>query len=865
METMESLFGKKLWLPAMLEDGLQRGGDRTFIIYQRADGKREEISYESIRLAGERLAQRLAQAGLRKGDRLGIVSALRPYWYALFYAATLGEYRMVCIDPGLPVNQIHSMLRQTEIRALFTSLPTLKLPPNFEGRIPLYDIGSTFPLREGSADHVDALLGPAAPMDENGFFILFSSGTTGERRKGVILPHSSVADAIEWHTASDCGIYKDKPAYSIHERDLMLFPPYHIAGLLCATFDLYCNTQVLMLERLTPNALVSVLRELQPDNICTVPSMMSSLMKKIQAGLHENKLKRFFVNSLLKLSEFLRRKCGVNWGYGLLKSVNKAAFGGKLRSLMVGASPCDAETMRFFLNCGVDVALAYGLTELGAPLACTGKGYYLDSTGPVSKHGEGLDIRIVNPDENGRGEVEVLSPFRMIGYLYEEDMEGCFTEDGYFKTGDLGHFNEENCLVIAGRAKEAIVLRNGEKLLPEEIESHYQEIDDLAELSAFRVEGEGGCDAFSLAAVKDKSHGTPDESLRMRILDRAATLEPVYQPVEVYVLPELPKSSTQKVQRFRLTEMAKKGLALPMTDDQLKTVEDGGPAGELRALLISVGGPQWKTVELTEGLPLNLDSLSTIDLFVAIQEHFGVDLFELATPPETFGALLEAVTEFEWEDKNDKVKLDLSRYPEKPNAAEKILGAQLELAAVKYWKVHAVGTENIPKEGNYLLCSNHITTVDPVWIRHFLDKKTRERTAAVGKAAIVTDKKLKALGRAGNLIPVDRTGNSMETLDRCRELLQEGWNVIIFPEGTNYEGADRLLSFREGPARLAIAAGKSVIPVHIKGVTPMDTDHPGFLPPRGGEIEIAYGKPISPEGLTPAELNEKMREAILAL
>ncbi|GEM_PF-3191740 len=865
MESMETLFGKKLWLPAMLEEGLLRGGENSFIIYQHADGSREEISYATIRMAGEHLARRLEQAGLQKGDRLGIVSALRPYWYALYYAATLGGYRMVCIDPGLPVNQIHSMLRQTEIRALFTTLPHLKLPANFEGRIPLYDIQTLFPLREGSADHVDKLLGPASPMEDDAFFILFSSGTTGERRKGVVLPHSSVADAIEWHTATDGDIYKNLPAYSIHERDLMLFPPYHIAGLLCATFDLYCNTQVLMLERLTPHALVSVMQELQPDNICTVPSMMNSLMKKIRAGLDESKLKRFLVNTLLKLSEFLRRKCGLNWGYTLLKSVNKAAFGGRLRSLMVGASPCDEESMRFFLNCGVDVALAYGLTELGAPLACTGKGYYLSSTGRVSKHGEGLDIRIVNPDENGRGEVEVLSPFRMLGYLCEEDMEGCFTEDGYFKTGDLGWFNEDNCLVIAGRSKEAIVLRNGEKLLPEEIETHYQDISDVVELVAFRVSGEGGCDAFSLAAVKDKAHGIPDESTRARILDRAATLPPIYQPTEVYILPELPRSSTNKVQRFRLSDMAKDGLALPMSDSQLKAVEDDGPAGELRALLIQVGGPQWKTVELTEGLPLNLDSLSTIDLFVAIQEHFGVDLFELATPPETFGALLEAVTEFDLEEKNDKIKLDLSKYPETPSAADKLIGAQLERAAVLYWRVHAVGTENLPKEGNYLLCSNHITTVDPVWIRHFLDKKTRERTAAVGKAAIVTDKKLKILGRAGYLIPVDRTGNSMETLDRCRELLEEGWNVIIFPEGTNYEGADRLLSFREGPARLAIAAGKSVVPVHIKGVTPMETDHPDFLPPRGGEIEIAYGKPISPEGLTPAELNEKLREAILSL
>ncbi|MCQ2439066.1 MAG: AMP-binding protein [Oscillospiraceae bacterium] len=865
METMESIFNRKLSIPTMLEEGLRRGGENVFVIYQRADGSREEYSYAALRAAGERLAARLEAAGLKKGDRLGIVSALRPWWYALYYAAVLGGYRMVCIDPGLPVTQIHSMLRQTEIRALFTSLPNLKLPANFEGRIPLYDIDVMFPLREGAAERVDALLGPASPMPEDAFFVLFSSGTTGERRKCVLLPQSSVADAIEWHTASDGEIYKNLPAYSIHERDLMLFPPYHIAGLLCATFDLYCNTQVLMLERLTPHALMSVLQELQPDNICTVPGMLTSLMKKIRAGLEESKPKKLLVNTLLKLSGFLRRRCGLNWGFTLLRSVNKAALGGKLRSFMIGASPCDEETMRFFLDCGIDVALAYGLTELGAPLACTGKGYYLNSTGRVNRHGEGLDIRIVNPDENGRGEVEVLSPFRMTGYLPEEDMEGCFTDDGYFKTGDLGWFNEENCLVIAGRAKEAIVLRNGEKLLPEEIEAHYENIDTVSELCAFRVPDEGGCDAFSLAVIKDKARGIPDESVRDRVLDYAAVLEPIYRPREVYVLSELPRSSTQKVQRFRLTEMAKQGLALPVTEGQLKAVENDGPAEELRSLLVQVGGPQWKTAELTEGLPLDLDSLSAIDLFVAVQEHFGVDLFDLAAAPETFGALLEAVTCFDEVEKNNKEKLDLSLYPLKPSLADKLLASQLKLAAVKYWNVHGKGMENIPREGNYLICSNHITTVDPAWILYFMDKKLQERTACVGKASIMTDKKLRVLGRAGNMIPVDRTGNSMETLDRCRELLGEGWNVIIFPEGTNYEGANRLLSFREGPARLAIAAGVPVLPVRIKGVTPMDPLHPTFLPPRGGEVEIVYGQLIEPGEMTPAELNEKLREAILAL
>ena len=858
------LFQGKLNVPDMLKSGLERGGDSVFAIYQHADGSREEISYCRIREEGERLAEKLASAGLRRGDRIGIVSALRPWWYSLYYACTLGGYIMVCIDPGVPMTQIHTMLRQTEVRAVFTTSANFALPANFENHIPFYDIAEGFPLRQGGSERVDRLLPPVSKLPDGTDFILFSSGTTGERRKGVLLPFSSVADAIEWHYCTDSGIYKDEPAYNWNKkRELMMFPPYHIAGLLCTTAGLYGNTQVIMVEKLTPHALVSVLQELHPDNICTVPSMLTTLMKKMRSGL-DTAFKRVLVNSLLGICGFVRRRFGWRWGRKLLHFLNEKALGGSVTNFMIGASPIDEETMRFFLDMGIDVSLAYGLTELGAPLACTGSGYYLGSTGRVSHHhSEGLDIRIVNPDENGRGEVEVLSPFRMLTYLNEEDMEGCFTEDGYFKTGDLGWFNEEQCLVIAGRAKEAIVLRNGEKLLPEEIESHYQNLEDVSEICAFRVSGEGGCDAFALAAVKDKSHGIPDESTRLHILDHAANLPAVYQPKEVYVLSELPRSSTNKPQRFRLTEMVEKGLTAPVSEASLRPVGEEGPAAELRSLLIQVAGPQWKTAELTEGLLLNLDSLQNIDLFVAIEETFGVDLFRLATMPETFGALLEAVTEYDTAEKNDKPVLDLSRYPEPVSGAERALGYTLGASCRTVWKVHSSGTEHIPTEGNYLLCSNHITVLDPTWICGYLPREQRLRTAIVGKSSLLEDKKYRALVRSHNLIPVDRTGNSMATLERCLELLQQGWNVLIFPEGTNYEAATTMLSFREGPARLAIAAGVPVVPVHIKGVKPMDMEHPTFLPPIGGPIEVAFGEPISPVGIEdPAELNAILRAAI---
>ncbi len=861
---MELFKDKKLWMPDMVLDGFERGGDKTFAIYQRADGSREEYSYNDIYAEGQALLEKLQASGLRKGDRLAVVSAMRPWWYSVLYAALHGGYRMVCIDPGIPMPRIQDMIEETDSRAVLTTHPSFRLPSRLDGRIPVWSVSPGFPSLNG-CEKVDILLESAAEMPEDCFFILFSSGTTGENRKCVLLPHTTVTTGIEYGMSTDAGIFRRTSAYTPRKRDLMLFPPYHIAGLLCAVYDVYCNTQIIMLERLTPNALGSSMQELKPDNICTVPSMLTLLMKKIMAGLAGKKIALFFVTLLMNISGFFRRVFGWNIGRRLLSFLNRKAFGGNMDGLMIGGSPCDAETMRFFLNMGIDVSLAYGLTELGAPLAVTGRGYYPGTTGRVLRHTPAMDIRVVNLDEKGRGEVEILSPYRMIKYLRDSDNIGSFTEDGYFRSGDLGYFDKNDCLVICGRAKEAIVLRNGEKLLPEEIEKHYENIEAVGELAVFRVPGDGGCDSFAIAAVRMRSKGVTDEIVRIHILDRASTLPAMYQPKEVYMLPELPLSSSHKVQRFRLTEMALSNRDTPLTEACLKAVEEDETVAALRSLLETVAGPHWKTAELTEGLFLNLDSLQTIELFVAILEKFGMELFQLATAPETCGALLDAVKHFDEEDKNDKPELDLSQFPQPVTNAERAFYSGVEKLVKTLWNVHGVNTENIPAEGNFLICSNHVTVLDPGWISCCMPRAIRDNTAIVGKSDLVDDKLLKNFVRSHNLIPVDRTGNSLATLDRCRELLDEGWNVLIFPEGTNYENTKGMLTLKEGPARLAVGSGKSVLPVRIKGLSPVDQERKAFLPPMGDRIEVVFGTPISPEGLEPAELNEKLRAAIEAL
>ena len=860
---MSDLFlNKKLHMLKMYDEAIARGQDKTFAIYQKADGSRSQYTYKDVHAEADYLLEKLQKTGLKKGDRVGVISSLRPWWYALSYVCLKQGYIMVCIDPGVPANQVQNMMIQTEVRAVFTTLKIIHLPKELEEHIPVYSIESGFPLMS-KCNKIDFLLGDSSPMPEDTFYCLFSSGTTGENRKAVLLKHSTVTEAIEYGMSLDAGIYKNTSAYSIRECDLMMFPPYHIAGLLCATFDFYCNTKIIMLERLTPNGLMSALNDLKPDNICTVPSMLSSLYNKIVTEYSKNIVSKLAVNGMLHISGFLRKTFGIKAGRLLLKPINSKAFGGNMKGFMIGASPFDEKANKFFLDMGIDVAMAYGLTELGAPLATTGQGYYPGTTGRVVRHTKDIDIRITNKDETGRGEVEVKSPYRMISYLNKQDNEGCFSEDGYFKTGDLGYFDDKDCLVICGRIKESIVLKNGEKLLPEEIESKYQGMNAVKDVVAFKVPGEGGCDDFCLALTNDKALGIPDEPLKLRVYERANHLPAMYRPKDVYIIKELPLSSTHKVQRFRLTQMVVEGNKAPITDATMIPIDEDEITSTLRKILVDVGGSQWKTEKLTEGLLLNLDSLSIVNMYVAIQDKWGIDLFQSSNQPETFGELLDIVKNFDNVDKNNKEELDLSQFPVPVSNINRFTFSSLEKLCKKMWHVKGYGVDNIPSDTNYLICSNHRSELDPAFICSCLPKQITKNTCIIGKAELVQNKLLKPFVLSHNFIPVDRTGNSIQTLKRCEELLNQGWNILIFPEGTSAQNNTKLFPLKEGSARLAISTNKPIIPVHITGIGHQEKEMNSFrLPVMNGNIKIKFGKPIDPSGLTPIQLNEILSKKI---
>ena len=847
----------------VFKDGIERGKDSTFAIYQKTDGTRQEFSYNYIASQADNLLIRMKEAGLQKGDRIGVISTLNPWWFAIHYACLKGEYIMVCIDSNIATNQLASMLLDTEVRAVFTSSKTIHIPKELDKHIPVYSINENFPLIS-DCDIVDSiLLGKAKAFPKDTFYVLFSSGTTAEKRKIVLLSGRTITVSMEHNMNHDAHVYKNTNTYSISKKDLSLFPPYHVAGLCVLDFDIYCNTTIIMLERITPGALMSALHDLKPDNISTVPSMLTSLYKKIKSNYSDNAIKKLFVNFLLNISGLLRKYFGTRIGLTLLNTINTQAFGGNLRSFRIGASPIDYETNKFFLDMGISVEMAYGLTELGAPLVTTGQGYYPGTCGKVVKHNDELDVRIVNKDETGRGEVEILSPFRMITYLDPKDNIGCFTDDGYFKTGDLGYFDKNNCLNICGRIKESIVLKNGEKLLPEEIENKYQGIYSVEQVVAFKVPRVDGCDDFALAVIKNKTKGVQDEAIKMYVYERAEHLPPMYKPKDVYVLKEFPLSSSHKIQRFRLTQMAINGKYEPITDASMIPVDEDKITAKLRNILINIDGVKWKTKELTQGLLLGLDSLSTVDLYVAIQEEWNIDLFKTVNQPETFGELLDIINNYDVIDKKSNDDLDLSKYPLPIPKFNQFVSDLLESVAKRLYHIKSFGQANLPNDCSFLLCSNHRTILDPGFICCSLPKKISKNICIIGKAELIKNKFTKMFVISHNYIPVDRTGNSIQTLNRGKELLNDGWDILVFPEGTHIENNTTLLPLKDGSAKLSIDTNKPIVPVRITGVAHVKKEKGSFfLPPFNSRIVVKFGKPIYPKGMSVQKLNETLKNKI---
>lgn len=413
----------------------------------------EDITYSQV---GERVAQlqeTLVSAGLNPGDRVAILSSNMPNWGISYFAVTTAGYVAVPILPDFTTEDLDRIIEHSETKALLVSdklfnkvSKTTTDRLNIVIRTKNLSIISQRVKEQGST---------AIPKPEDLAAIIYTSGTTSSP-KGVMLSHYNIS-AQTWLI---------EPLFRLKDDDVLLsvLPLSHTyecsLGLVYA-FSAGCH-MVYLDKAPTVSVLTAALKEVRPTIMIIVPLIIEKIYRaRVLAKFTSNASWR----TIYKVG-FMRRYLHRVAGKKLLKF-----FGGRIRFLGIGGAKLDTNAEKFLYEAKVPYAIGYGLTETAPLLAgAVGDMVRIGSTGPIL---EGIEARIENVNlETGQGEIVVKSPSQMMGYYKnEEATREVMTSDGWFRTGDLGCFDEDGWLYIKGRLKNMIVGPSGENIYPEDIET----------------------------------------------------------------------------------------------------------------------------------------------------------------------------------------------------------------------------------------------------------------------------------------------------------------------------------------------------------------------------------------------------------
>jgi long-chain acyl-CoA synthetase len=461
----------------------------------------EALTYEEFYNNVLALACELVREGVKKGDRVAILSENSPHWGMAYFAIVRLGAIAVPILPDLPEADVHHILNEMEVPVLFVSHRQIEKIYELKQKclkriITLDDSGATQDVVDVTffseylkkalvaADNSAADDGTTVSFEDVAeddlASILYTSGTSGYS-KAVMLSHKNLtANAYSAATMIDvesANVFLSVlPMSHTYEFTLGFITPL-IKGCKIA----YAG------KTPTPAILQKLCKHEQPKVMFAVPLIMEKIYKKRVLPQIEKK-------ALLKL--LCRCSFGRKFVYKKIGAKLIDFFGGKLEIMGIGGAALNPEVEQFLKEAGFPYLIGYGLTESAPILAGGPVGDPSIAVGSTGKPFPGVKIKIVDPDpESGVGEIYGCGPNIMQGYYDDPDATAeAITEDGWLITGDLGSFDNAGNLHIRGRSKNVIVMANGENVYPEPIEHKINVCPWVVE--SLVVENNGKLDAW---------------------------------------------------------------------------------------------------------------------------------------------------------------------------------------------------------------------------------------------------------------------------------------------------------------------------------------------------------------------------------
>jgi len=816
-----------------------------FLVYD--DGFRSRsYTYSEVGRAAEAFAATLYHFGLSKGDKVLFWSENRPEWIVAFWGCLLRGVVVVPIDYRASPDFLARVGRIVSAKVILIGQD---VPPIREAiDTPIWKLHE-LDWRARPPRDLPAVSIARDDVAE----IIFTSGATAEP-KGVVITHRNVlANVVP--VESEVVKYRKwgKPFYPL--RFLNLLPLSHMFGQAMATFiPPMIPGEVVFMRGYNPVDIAAQIKTRRVSVLVSVPKMLDVLRDHVaRVDPSARSLSEKFVPVG---KHFLRR-------WWIYRAVHRL-FGWKFWAFVVGAAPLDPGLESFWSELGYVVIQGYGLTET-APIVSLNHPFGTKK-GSVGKAIAGVEVRIASD-----GEILVRGENVTQGYFNAADETARAFEDGWFHTGDVGDVGPDGQMYIRGRKKEMIVTPEGLNVFPEDVERVLDAVAGVRE-----------------SAVVGAPIGSEERVHAVLIVDPGADVDAIVREANARLQdhqkircaltwpgPELPRTEgTKKLKRAAVREWLKSGGAPP-------AVTVG--ADQLAALLAKYAGrgdlPANTSLE-----QLGLSSLDRVELMVAIEDAFQTRIDEAAfSEARDLGQLRSLVAQASTPAAAPREPVDFPSWNRSwPARALRRISLPtwiLPLARI-FARMTVEGREHLASiDRPVMFAANHQSHMDTPCIMLALPARLRYRLAtAMAKEFFKAHFFPEQAGRKAwftnslnyylsalffNAFPLpQREAGARQTMRYIGEVLEDGFSVLIFPEGQRSD-AGEIRRFRPGIGMIASRLGVPVVPVRIEGLDKVL--HHTWRMAKPGRVRIAFGKPLILTGDDYEALANQVENAVRAL
>ena len=528
-------------------------------IKQEKNIEYKEYTYTDVLEDVNAFGTSLHKLGL-KGKRVAVIGRNRYEWAIAHLSNLLGDIVSVPLDKDLQENELEESLIRSKVEAIV-------FDSKYEEKIKSIKNKNTTDVKtyicmdelDGFAN-MEEMIDEGKKQIENGdnkycnceidaekiSILLFTSGTTS-KSKAVMLSQKGIAT----------NVYDMQIVEKFYPDDVNIaFLPYHhIFGSTAMIVMLSLGVKTVFPDGL--RYIKQNLIEYKVSVFVGVPLLIDKMYSNIEKEI-EKQGKTKLIKIATKISNFLL-KFHIDIRRKIFKQVIDQ-LGGKMRFIISGGAPLDKRVAQKFNEMGIHMVQGYGLTETSPVIAAEND--RLIKSGSVGIPMRHVQVEIVEKDENGIGKIRVKGPNVMLGYYENEEATKEVLKDGWFYTGDLGYFDKDGCLFITGRHKDMIVLKNGKKVFPEELETLINRIEEIEESFVFGMPEKDDKNDLKVAVkvvyneeiVKEKYGEITEEDLYQKIWNQIKEVNqtlPRYKYIKNMILTKEPliKTTTNKTKR----------------------------------------------------------------------------------------------------------------------------------------------------------------------------------------------------------------------------------------------------------------------------------------------------------------------------